>query len=208
MEPIDANRLRDLAEAANEIGRWNVLEEGSLSRIYRHTIDRNIGMLTAFRGRYSRADNRRRNAQLESDIRSAGFGFFRIDGRYVEGFGGENPRDVREEVFLVIGDGGDDNGRLKGFMRKWGAKYNQDSVFFKPFEGKAVLIGTQSKDEDGNAVEFPGMGVEFPVGECKPMKMGQFYSRMKGRPFVFEQYEVADSLMSAWARKVGGTVRT
>ena len=196
--------LRKLTEEANDVGRWNVLEEGSLSRIYRHTIDRNIGMLTAFRGRYSRADNRKRNSQLESDIRSAGFGFFRIDGHYVEGFGSDRERDVREEVFLVIGDKGNDNGRLKGFLRKAGAKYNQDSVFYKPFEGKAVLIGTQAKDEDGNAVEFPGLGVEFAVGEFKPMKMGQFYSKMKGRAFVFEHYEVADSLMSAWARKVRG----
>lgn len=194
--------LQNLTETANEIGTMQILDEASLSRLYRHTLDRNIGIITAFRGRYPVSENKARNARLQSEIRAAGFGFYRVDGHYIEGYGSEVSKDVKEQAFLVIGDKGDDRGRLKGFLKKAGARYNQDSVLFKPFEGNAVLIGTQGKDEDGNAVEFPGMGKEFSVGEFKPMKVSQFYSRMKGKPFVFESYQEADNFYGAWMRHV------
>ena len=63
-------------------------------------------------------------------------------------------------------------------------------------------MGTQSKDEEGNPVEFPGMGVEVNVGEFKPMKVNQFYSRMKGKPFVFESYGVQMTWMEAYAEYI------
>lgn len=190
--------LRKITEIANQVG--SMLDEGSLSRLWKHTTERNIGMLTAYRGRYPVSENKKRNAKLQADIRSAGFGFFRVEGHYIEGYGSEVEKDVKEQSFLVIGEIGNDNGKLKGFLKKWGAKYNQDSVFYKSFDNKGMLIGTQSKDEDGNAVDFPGMGTEYKVGDFHPMKMGQFYSKMKGKPFVFESYQEADTFNTAWLR--------
>jgi hypothetical protein len=192
------NTLRKLTEIANQVG--SMLDEGSLSRLWKHTTERNIGMLTAYRGRYPVSENRKRNALLQADIRAAGFGFFRVEGHYIEGYGSEVSKDVKEQSFLVIGEKGDDNGKLKGFLKKCGAKYNQDSVFYKSFDNKGMLIGTQSKDEDGNTVDFPGFGKEYTVGEFHPMKMGQFYSKMKGKPFVFESYQEADTFNTAWLR--------
>lgn len=178
------------------------LNEASISRLWKHTQERNIGIVTAFRGRYTVQENRKRNAQLQNDIRSAGFGFYKVEGHYIEGYGSEQSKDVHEEAFLVIGDKGQDAGRLKGFLKRMGSKYNQDSILYKSFDDKAVLIGTQSKDEEGNSVEFPGLGVEFSVGTFQPMKIGQFYSKMKGRPFVFESYQEAESFMSKWIRHI------
>ena len=192
------NTLRNLTEIANQVG--SMLDEGSLSRLWKHTTERNIGMLTAYRGRYPVSENKTRNAKLQADIRAAGFGFFRVEGHYIEGYGSAVEKDVKEQSFLVIGEMGNDNGKLKGFLKKWGAKYNQDSVFYKSFDNKGMLIGTQSKDEDGNAVDFPGMGKEYMVGDFHPMKMGQFYSKMKGKPFVFESYQEADTFNTAWLR--------
>jgi hypothetical protein len=178
------------------------LNEASLSRLWKHTQERNIGMVTAFRGRYTKGENLKRNSQLRNDIRAAGFGFYTVEGHYIEGYGSEKSKDVKEQTFLVIGDKGDDKGRLKGFLKKAGGKYNQDSVFYKSFNDKAMLIGTQSKDEEGHAVEFPGLNVEFSVGTFNPMKMGQFYSKMKGKPFVFESYEEAETFMTKWIRHI------
>ena len=178
------------------------LNEASIARLWKHTEERNIGIVTAFRGRYTVQENRKRNAQLQNDIRAAGYGFYKAKGHYIEGYGSEASKDVSEEVFLVIGDKGDDNGRLKGFLKKAGAKYNQKSVFYKAFTDKAVLIGTQSKDEEGRPVDFPGLNVEYSVGTFQPMKMGQFYTKMKGKPFVFESYEEAESFMGKWVRHI------
>ena len=179
-----------------------ILDEASLVRLWQHTQERNIGIITAYRGRYPVSENKKRNAQLQAEIRSAGFGFYKVEGHYIEGYGSEVSKDVKEQAFLVIGDKGNDNGKLKGILKKLGTKYNQDSVLYKSFDGKGMLIGTQGKDEDGNAVEFPGMGNEVSVGDFKPMKVSQFYSRMKGKPFVFESYQEADSFMTAWFRSV------
>lgn len=176
------------------------LNEASMARLWKHTEERNIGIVTAFRGRYTIQENRKRNSQLQNDIRSAGFGFYKATGHYIEGYGSAASNDVHEEVFLVIGDKGDDKGRLKGFLKKAGTKYNQDSVFFKSFNDTAVLIGTQSSDEEGRPVAFPGMGVEHKLGPFQPMKIGQFYTKMRGRPFVFESYEESETFMDRWLR--------
>ena len=183
--------------------RMHQLDEGSLVRLYQHTIDRNIGIITAFRGRYTKQENLSRNGKLQAEIRSAGFGFYRMEGHYIEGFGSEASKDVKEQSFLVIGDKGNDNGKLKGILKKLGGKYNQDSILYKSFGVKnAMLIGTQSSDEEGNPVEFPGYNNEISVGEFKPMKVNQFYSKMKGRPFVFESYGMQMSWMEGYANYI------
>jgi hypothetical protein len=179
------------------------LDEASLVRLYQHTVDRNIGIVTAFRGRYPLPENRKRNGQLVTDIRAAGFGYYKLQGHYIEGYKTDKESDVHEEVFFIIGDKGNDNGKLKGFLKKAGAKYNQDSILYKQSDNKnAMLIGTQGKDEDGNPVSFPGMGKEVSVGEFKPMKFGEFYSKMRGRTFVFESYGEQMSWMEAYAEYI------
>ena len=186
-----------------EYSNIHQLDEASLSRLYQHTIDRNIGIITAFRGRYTKSENLSRNSNLQADIRAAGFGFYRMEGHYIEGFGSEVSKDVKEQSFLVIGEKGNDNGKLKGTLKKLGSKYNQDSILYKAFDSKnALLIGTQGEDEDGNPVEFPGLGKEVSVGEFKPMKVNQFYSKMKGKPFVFESYAVQMTWMEAYAKYI------
>ena len=115
------------------------LDEASLVRLYRHTVDRNIGVVTAFRGRYPLPENRKRNAQLMADIRAAGFGYYKMQGHYIEGYKTPKQNDVHEEVFFVIGDKGNDNGKLKGFLKKWGAKYNQGSILYKQFDSKKAV---------------------------------------------------------------------
>jgi beta-glucosidase/6-phospho-beta-glucosidase/beta-galactosidase len=197
---MDKDITKNLTETANEVSSMQMLDEASLVRLWQHTQERNIGIITAYRGRYPVSENKKRNSQLQAEIRSAGFGFYKVEGRYIEGYGSEVSKDVKEQAFLVIGEKGNDNGKLKGILKKFGTKYDQDSILYKSFDGKGMLIGTQDKDEDGNAVEFPGMGKEISVGDFKPMKVSQFYSRMKGKPFVFEAYQEADTFNTAWLR--------
>ena len=179
------------------------LDEGSIMRLMGHTQNRNVGIISAFRGRYTKRENLTRSAKMEGEIRGAGYGFYRLEGHYIEGYGSEKEKDVHERSIFVIGKEGEDSGNLKGLLMKLGAKYNQDSILFKPYnDKKAYLIGTQSKNEDGDPVEFPGLGNSVSVGEFQPMKVSQFYSRMKGRPFVFESYEQADNWMSAYAKYI------
>src|ERR1035441_861955 len=101
------------------------LFEGGLSRVYAHTQGRNIGMMTAFRGKDDfpgksdeevRKINHARNAELEHSIRGAGYGFKKVRGRYTENFGKPEAKSQDEHSFLIHGKKGHDNGELKHFL--------------------------------------------------------------------------------------------
>jgi hypothetical protein len=153
----------------------------TLSRVYHHTQNRAMGMLTAHRGHLTAAENHARNASLKEDIRKHGFGFMPVKGTYTENKGTPHERQVHEESFLVTGPHGDDHGRMKGFLKKHGEKYDQDSVLYKPHhEEDAYLIGT-------NHSEFPGYGKTHHLGKFHPNRAAEFKSVLrKGKSFSFE----------------------
>jgi hypothetical protein len=187
------------------------LNEISLSRVASHIKDRPFALLTAFRFKdkqtgelISLQTNRSNNAKLENDIRSAGFGFVKMLGRYEEDYGDKKVK-VTEESFMVIGR---DNspaqvGAVKGFAKRMGQKFGQDCVLFKdPNRKDAVLIGTR-------ADAWPGMNVVAPIGEFSPMKLDGIYTQLvKGRnsptarAFKFESIEYPLSIMEIWAKKI------
>ena len=76
------------------------LTETSLTRIHQHTKNRNIGMVSAFRSMYDLSDNLRRTSLLEADIKSSGFAFIKMKGRYIEGYGTEPPSGVYDQGSL------------------------------------------------------------------------------------------------------------
>jgi hypothetical protein len=166
------------------------LKEASLSRIWKHLeAGRPFGMLTAFRGDYSKKDNLARNKKMEAGIRSAGYGFFRMEGHYIEGYGSDEAQDVKEQSFFVIGEP-NDNETLKTFLRLEGKKFDQDSIFYyDPATEQGYLIGT-------NAQGWPGLNKEVSVGKWHPSKAGEFYSKMKRQTFVFETVEQPPNILS------------
>lgn len=156
--------------ASNALRAYARTEEtaASLSRVYQHTKERNIGALTAFRNEYSLQENRERNKGLEKSIRDAGYGFIRVKGRYIENRGTDKEVPVDEESFIVIGGKTDeDKNKLNAFLTKLGAEYQQDSVLFKPYDdSEAHLVFTTGKDK----------GTSFSVGEWAPTNLGEYFS--------------------------------
>lgn len=170
--------------------REKQLHESSLSRIYQHSQESNIGMITAYRGQYSKQQNEKRNSDLVSDIRSAGFGFVSVQGFYIENPGTPKEQKVSENSFLVISSA-NDSGRLKAFLQRSGAKYDQDSVLYKDASSDdATLIGTASG-------RWPGLNTEVKVGTWHANKIGDYYTKMKGhRTFTFESVQAPEGLMA------------
>lgn len=171
------------------------LHESSLSRIYQHSKESNMGMITAYRGQFSVQQNEKRNSQLISDIRSAGFGYVPVEGHYVENPGTPEEQKVTEKSFLVISSA-NDSGRLKFFLQRSGIKYDQDSVLYKDAASdEAILIGTASG-------RWPGLNTEVNVGKWTANKISAYYTRMKGhRTFTFESVEAPEGLMSRGFRE-------
>lgn len=160
---------------------------GGLSRVLQHTKERNIGMITAHRGSHTPEENKERNEQLKADISKHGYGYKHVKGTYVENYGKPDAKPVEEHSFLVIGKKGHDSGALKGFLKKHGAKYDQDSVLHKSHDNEnAHLVGT-------NETGYPGKDKEESVGKFHPDKASEFYSKMKGKNYTFESVEFYDS---------------
>lgn len=161
----------------------------SLSRIWQHSNESNIGMITAYRGEFDVKQNNARNKELASLIRQAGFGYVQVTGFYIENLGQNDERKVQEKSFLVMSSA-TDSSKLRDFLIKMGIKFNQDSIFYKDAsKDKGVLIGTASG-------RWPGMKVEVVAGKFTPQKLGTYYTKMKGdRKFTFESVECPQGLM-------------
>lgn len=181
-----------------------LITESSLSRLWRKYKESDSGTITAFRGEYSKSDNMKRNAELKAALLGAGYSVTAIDGVYIEQYGTANAKRVKEASFIVFDY--KNTGRLKKDLIRLGQKYDQDSVTFNSVsEGNYYLIGT-SKREDS----YPGFGKQIKLG--KPMfgQNGEFYSSVKGRPFVFqesvnEEYHEYDDILTnynVWHIKV------
>jgi len=156
------------------------LTETSLGRIFHHTKNSNIGMISASRGELDPSENKTNHSNLGQDIRNAGFGYQHIVGYYTENKDTPDEKKVKENSYIIFGKKGPDNGALKGFLKKYGAKYGQESVLYKPYNSEdAYLIGTK---EGG----FPGKDKTYDIGKFHPNRTPEMYSALKnGRTFTF-----------------------
>jgi len=152
------------------------VQEASLSRVWQHAqSDRPIALLTAFRGEYDREENVRRNKQLAATIRKLGYGFFFVDGYWIENQGTPEEVHVAEDSLFVIAPEGTDE-KFRQQMIELGTSYNQDGVLIKDNKGAKVY------DKSGDEM--------FDVGTLSPGKAGEIYTKLrnnkKSNTFVFE----------------------
>lgn len=166
------------------------LTEASLSRVWQHlTSDRPVALLTAFRGEFDREQNVQRNKTLAAQIKQAGYGYFFVDGYWVENEGTENEVHVAEDSIFAIGSA-DKETEFKQLAIQLGKKYNQDAVLIKDSTGVKLY------DQVGNSF--------LDLGEFKPGKLAQAYTRLRNNKdsntFVFEAER--DDL--GWLQKLAG----
>jgi len=166
------------------------IKEASLSRVWQMTSDPNKSfvMMTASKDDLTPAENQSRNRSLESDIRQAGLGFFKLYGHYVMDKGGPSERPTDEESYFISGE---DKNALAEFARRSLVKYNQESALIKDDTGTYLLF------RDGKRSN---------LGRFVPDRAGEYYSIIRGgshsgRTFVFESVRKSLSGMDTWALK-------
>lgn len=191
------------------------INESGLSRLAKHMDEHDCGTITAFRSKegcggedaaeYSLDDNKKRNRQLYANLEVLGYGVTKVDGAYIENFGTKDAKEVKEDVYFVVDL--KDKGTLKNDLMRLGEKYMQDSILFIPKGGKgSMLIGTNNCENS-----YPGYHNTQTYNDRNMGKGGEFMTKVKGRPFVFEDtmleqtgvynyYEVANN-MGKWAMK-------
>lgn len=187
------------------------LNESSLSRVVHHMSNHDCGTITAFRSKegcgeandkpYSLQDNKKRNRQLYAKLESLGYGVTEVDGAYIENFGKPNAVEVKEDVYFVVDL--KDTGNLEKDLRRLGEEFDQDSILFIPKGEMGILIGTNQ------CSDFPGYGKKMPFSSRSFGKPGEFMTKVRNRPFMFEDsflekpcnenyYSVAN-IMGKWA---------
>ena len=145
------------------------LKETTLSRVFRHFQNKEIpvAIVTAFRGDKTYEENVKRNKVLGGKIKSAKYGYVYVDGHWLEK-SGEDKVDVKEDSILIIG-GENDNGKLKGLLKKWIKEYNQDAALFKD-EGTTEIV---LLEQSGNLISISN---KFSL---KKLEIG--YTKLRGR---------------------------
>ena len=162
--------------------KLETLKESGLSRVTSKMKGHAIGMITAFRGEYTRRENMQRNQSLKAKLLHAGMHVTPVKGEYIENFGTDGEVPVKENSFFVVNpQAGDDGGKLEELLLVFGEHFEQDSIFSKRFGQAGRVVGT-SKRVDAS----PSHGDGFDVPDYRPGKTAEFMTRVKNRPFTFE----------------------
>jgi hypothetical protein len=163
------------------------LNESSLSRIAHHIQNHQCGVISGFRyashcgegSRLTRSENMNRNAQIRAVLLNKGYGVTPVKGSYIENYGSDKEIEVQEESLFVIDL--QDSGKLLQDLKVLGKKFEQDSIAHMTEAGEWTLHGT---NDCPNA--YPGFGRKVRLGTTRYGKVGEFFSRVRGRPFIFE----------------------
>jgi hypothetical protein len=162
----------------------NLINESSLSRIYQHSQNHDIGTITAFRDRrdcdgekYTTSEKRKRNKSLKAKLANLRYSVTPAKGEYIENYNSPEAKSVKEDIFIVVDI--EDRGTLKKDLRKLGQEFEQDSILYIPKGGTAgFLIGTNNCSNG-----YPGMGSVIKLNNALFGKSGEFNTRVNGRPF-------------------------
>lgn len=156
-----------------------LLKEVKLARVWKHLTDKDtvIGIITAFRGEYPYEVNKKRNMELARSLRKAGYGYFFVDGSWIENKGTDEEEHVKEDSIFVIGTGDKDNTKLFNLLLQMAKKYDQEGFSFKKSgeDTKYEII-----DDRGNVTyTYTSLGIN---------KVADVYTKMRNRQetFVFE----------------------
>ena len=177
------------------------INESSLSRIWQLTQKHKSATISAFRSAkdcnrgeaYSKKENLKNSKILKAKLLKAGFSVTKIAGTYIENYKSDNQIEVKEESYIAINIKNSKN--FKNAIIALGLAFEQDRVTYQEKDGIYYLIST-NKCEEG----YPGfgeIGKEVKLGKSIFGKDGEFYSKINGRPFVFESLDTkTDTLTS------------
>ena len=177
------------------------MNESSLSRLWRKTQDHTCGSISGYRDENNRAENKANNKVILNYLQGKGYSVTSVQGSYIENFGTDSAKEVKEPSFFVCNDKveGDDGGQLERDLIKMGRKTDQDSILVIPYGGKeAYLVGTSRRDE-----AFPSYGQKEVVGSGRfGRAAGEFLSRIRGRKFAFEEIDRPGTRNGKWAQSL------
>ena len=164
---------------------FNNINESSLSRVYSQYLEHDSGTISAFQSGLSKSENLKNNKILKNTLIVKGYSVTSIKGYYEYSDGNF----AKEESFIVIDI--NDKNTLKNDLKELGKYFNQECITFSKKSRKYILIYTKDiYDEKNNLIKK--FGDELILGKPMFSKDGKSFSRVNGRPFVFEDVCLRD----------------
>lgn len=165
------------------------LDEEKLSRVWKlaQKDGGSFGIITAFRDEFTHKENVARNKELISKVRKAGFGYWVLNGSWIETDEDGKRKEVSEDSLFIAAPSTMTNGSklLRSFIVTNAKKYDQDSAIFKEDNTDVVKLfqyKTWKGDKRVVSEKIISLG-KFNVGSIQSA-----YSKIRGsgRKFVFE----------------------
>lgn len=189
----EISRMGELINYSNEKKDLQI-NESSLSRVWRHSENHDIAIITANRSvnvnclklrdnetegqEFTEKENHERNKDLQALLLNKGYGITKVKGNYIENF--ETPQEVvvSENSYMVV-NFKDDADFFQNII-KYAKYFCQDAVLLKRKGEDAILYGT-------NNAEFPGLDNEINLGKFKGGEKSEFMTTVNNRPFQFAE---------------------
>jgi hypothetical protein len=149
-----------------------IINEEELSRVWKMNRENIWAIITAYRGDNDEKTNKELNKKLMNDIRSQGYGYWEVDGRWVEVTDEGEKQDVGERSLFVSAEKDSDPEKFLSFIKKMTEKYETMLYQYKTYKNGERVIDRQ----------------EFPIGKFIPQQKGDDgYTKIikSGRTFVF-----------------------
>ena len=124
----------------------HALLEVKLSRVFKHIKDDDttVVIFTAFRGDKSIEQNKSNNKTIAGKLRNNGFGFFYVDGYWIENEGKADELHVKEDsIFVTTVDKSEE---LIQLAHKLANNFKQDAIFVKDTTGAYILYKSGKKE--------------------------------------------------------------
>lgn len=167
----------------------NMLDEASLGRFVQHMENNEpFAIISACRAWNDdvQAKNNAATKKLQSDILSAGFGFHKCVGGYVETDPDGKQHEVVDEKSHIVYATKDREKELRIFAFKMGVKYQQNSILFCGSDGKAYWRYTNDFWAYGHKYK---KGDTDNLGEFVPRRIGDYFSKIGKKQFTFKSIE-------------------
>lgn len=194
------------------------LFESSISRVWEATKKFDVAMMSAWRSamidcvdeekctgaKPTKAEKDKNNEDLRRALLQRMYGVTRIQGGFVEGYGGKDAREVCENSFFIVNLNNDVS--FFKVLEGLGRYYCQDSIFCKPLGETPYLLGTNNAPFPslGNKSYLPNLKVGWevePTEENPGKARTEFYSKVGGRPFGWQESLIQRSQHSFVGRR-------
>ena len=189
--------MEQMKTILTEWREWVQLNESNLSRLYKHILEHDCAVISAYRDDPSDISNcvdktettktnKERSVELKGILLGLKYGVTRVDGSYIEKYLTPQAKIVDEESYFCANLNNDPS--FFENIQRLGAKYCQDSVLCIPQGGQEpYLLGT-------NEGSFPGLDNKNQLGSVAFGKEAEFMTRIRKRPMTFPVTEAEETL--------------